>query len=125
MNQYTIHVTDKTTGDPLIADLYMLESAGGNPILVLGQPSAFQTDVNGNYSFSSDATQIFVKLQSTGYQSQNLTLNPGNNNLQLDALTGPMATITGSRTFYNKYKTFIFLILIMAAVFAAIKYKLV
>lgn len=125
MNRYNIHVSDAVTGEALLADLYLLDAEGGSPVLVAGMPSAFQTDANGDYQFDSDQSQLFVKLQSTGYGSKNITLHPGNNNLTMDGISGPSATITASRTFFNKYKVFIFLLLAMVAVFAAIKYKLI
>lgn len=125
MNRYNIHVSDAVTGEGLITDFYILESSGGNPVLVAGLPSAFQTDANGDYQFDSDQSQLFVKLQSTGYAAQNITLHPGANNLTLDGISGPSATVTAPRTFFNKYKVFIFLLLAMVAVFAAIKYKLI
>lgn len=123
MNTYNIHVSDADNGSPVLASLYLLSSDGGSGILINGQPSAFQTDANGDYSFQTDASPLYVRIQSTGYVSKNYTLQPGNNNLTLSGVAGPTALITAPRTFWNKYKTLLLLLLAIALVMAAVKFK--
>lgn len=124
MNTYNIHISDAENGSPVMADIYLLSSDGGSSIMVNGQPSAFQTDANGDYSFQTETAPLYVRIQSTGYASKNATLQPGNNNLTLGGIAGPTALITGSRTFWNKYKTLLLLLLAIALVMAAVKFKL-
>lgn len=122
---YSIRVTDNTTGESVLADINALDAPGGNAILFNGQPAAFQTDVNGLYTFNNLQPQIYVRVGATGYTSQNVTLVPGQNNIKLEGVGGPTATITSTRTFWNKYKTIILLLLALVAVVMASKYKLI
>lgn len=124
MNTFNINVKDAATGQPVLADIYLLATAGGSPIMVNNAPVAFQTDVNGNYTFSNANTQVFARIQSTGYASKNVTLVPGANNIAIDA-PGSTFTVTGARTVYNKYKTLIIISAILLLLFLAIKFKVI
>ncbi len=124
MNNFNINVKDAATGQPVLADIYLLATAAGSPIMVNNAPVAFQTDVNGNYTFTNANTQVFARIQSTGYASKNVTLVPGANNIAIDA-PGATFTVTGARTAYNKYKTIIWLALIMLVVVLGVKFKVI
>lgn len=121
----TYHITVKDgSGSPVsFAKIYTLDGPAGNGILFGGVPVAFETDVTGTYTVDNANPQIYARIEATGYQSKNVTLTPGVNDITLDVLTGPTAVIAGAQTFFNKYKVFILLALTILMFYLALKYK--
>ena len=124
MATYNITVKDRTTGEAVsFAKIYLLQTEGGNAITNNGVPVAFETDADGKYTLSGQPP-LYVRIESTGYVSQNAALQPLENVIQLDGVAGPQAVITSARTFFSKYKLVILLILAVVMIFAAVKFKI-
>lgn len=125
MALYHINVTDAVTGQPVVANVVFLDGPAGNAILAGGVPAAVQTDVNGNVQFNNAMAQVYARVQASLYASQNVTLMPGSNNIKLNGAGSTDYIVTGTRTFYEKYKTIIWLVLIALAVILGVKYKVI
>jgi hypothetical protein len=124
MSTYNLQVKDKVTGEEIsLAKIFLLRTENGEPIQVNGVPAAFETDINGKYTLSAQPP-LFIKAQATGYVSKNFTLQPGDNILLLDGVTVGTVSVQAARTFFNKYKLFIFLSLAMLMIFVAVKFKI-
>jgi len=118
MTLYNIDVQD-TSGAPIgLAKIYFTD-AQYNGILNNGIPVAFETDANGSYDITTSDPPMYVRVTATGYQSKNVALVAGQNTIKLETVNLAGATITGARTFFNKYKTIILILLALALVFAA------
>lgn len=124
MATYNIHVKDKVSGEAIsFAKIYLLQTEGGNAILQNGVPVAFETDADGNYTASAQPP-LYVRVEATGYSAKNVSLQPLANVIELDGISGPTAVISSTRTFLSKYKYIILLLLAVAMVFIAVKYKI-
>lgn len=123
MNTYSIQVND-SSGNPIPgAIVYLLDGPDGNGIMIGSTPAAFVTDANGSYTYTNALPEAYVRATATGYPSKNAVLKPGANTIALTEPTLAEATVTASRTFFNKYKVLILIVLAVALIFAAIKFK--
>lgn len=126
MNTYNIKVTDQDTGTPLPARLTYLDGAG-QAVLNNGAPVTVDTDSTGSLTFSAPNASYQVRAQAPGYVSEDVTLQPGTNNIALSGVQGPTATITAARTPQQSkaLKAIIAIMLLAAALYLLYKYKII
>jgi hypothetical protein len=129
MFTYNIKTIDALTGQPVIASLYFLDGPAGNGITLNGQPVAFQTDANGTYTLTNQTPPLYLRVQSTGYVSQNVTAQPGNNTITLSGVSVPDAVITATgapaaASLTDKLKPFLLIAAILLLLYLVVKYKI-
>lgn len=125
MPTFVTTVRDRNTNAPIVGATLAFLDTNLSPLMVNGEAVTIPTDGNGTVTWASGAAAVNVRVMATTYASQNVVLQPGQNDVYLNGTVGPEATITATRSFYNKNKALVWLLLAFAAVFIAVKYNLI